>query len=144
MELEDEADVLAAGGGARLVAAVRHELAVDPDVAVVRLVEEPQEVEQGALAAARGPDDRVDLAPAGLEGDPAQHVHPAVPLPQVAVQALAADGDVGVAGLAGGGRGLAHCAVPRMTSPGCRRAARRAGTRLATMTTTTATTTAQK
>ena len=176
VKLEDKADVHAAGGGALGVAAVRHEPAVDPDVALVLPVEQAQQVEQRALAAAGRTDHGANPAAMGLERDAPEHMHPAFALAEIAVNVGAAESKVAggrrpEAGGIGFGnrhqrserskvkrlkkaskvenqkntgqrRGLlfrqVYCAVPRMTSPGSRRAARRAGMRLAAMTINTA------
>jgi hypothetical protein len=67
-----------AGRRAHGVLAVRHELAPDPDLALVGLVEEAEEVQERRLAAAGRPDDRVDLPRLRLEGEPLKDVDPAL------------------------------------------------------------------
>ena len=82
--------VLAAGGRALDVIVVGHELVTDPDGAVIRPVEQAEEIERGALAAAGRTDDGGDIAAAGLERYPAEHMHPPLPLPEITVKVLAA------------------------------------------------------
>src|SRR5690349_17855738 len=61
VELKHEADVLPASRGAVFVDAVRHQTTIDPDLALIGFIEEPQEVKQRALATARRADDRIDF-----------------------------------------------------------------------------------
>ena len=67
MELEDEADGVGAVAGR--VVEPGHVLAADPDLAGVGPVERADQVEERALAAARRPGERDELARVELERD---------------------------------------------------------------------------
>ena len=60
----------------------------------IRLVQQPEEIKQCALAAARGSDDRVDLPAMRLKGHALEHMHPALPLPEIAVEVGAAQREI--------------------------------------------------
>lgn len=156
MKLEDETDVLAPGCRPGQIVAVRHRPATDLDPALVRLIEQPEQIQQSAFTAAGWTHDRVDLSAPGLKRHALQHMDTAFALSEVPVQILAAQDDAGSGN--GGGRrekggGRRHrsmflfatrlhrpryCAVPRTMSPGSSRAARRAGITLAIITITNA------
>ena len=81
-------------GGPLGIAAEGHQALVDPDIALVLPVEQAQQVKQRALAAAGRTDHGVNLAALRLEGDALEHVHPALPLAEGAVDVGAAKRDV--------------------------------------------------
>jgi hypothetical protein len=57
-------------------------VAADPDRAAARLGEARDQLEQGGLAASRGPDDAHDLALADADLDPLEHVELAEAVPE--------------------------------------------------------------
>src|SRR5262249_40580714 len=137
MKLKHKADMGAARRSAREVVAVRHELAVDFHLSVVRLVQEAKQIKQCGFAAARRPDDGINPTALRLERYSLEHMHPPLALPEVPVEIRTPQRQrTGGCGRRDG-HGF-HCAAPRTMSPGSRRAARRAGTMLAIITMTTA------
>lgn len=146
VELKNESKMASARGGAGGIVITGHQLAIDPDLAVIRNIQKTKEVQEGRLATPGGPDHGIDFPAPRRERYPAQHVDLPLPLPQRPVQAFTPQHRVIRRGREtrrhGGGR--LHCAVPRITSPGSKRAARRAGIKLAAITITTEITTADR
>lgn len=89
VKLKNKADMFAPRRRAIEVAAIRHQLITDPDRAVIGLVEETEQVEERALATTRRAHDRRHMTSPRLKRDAAQHMHPPLTLPEVAMQVLA-------------------------------------------------------
>src|ERR1700704_5126411 len=96
MELEDEPEKLVSFPVESLIDEVGDRLVFDRDPAAVGVIEQPEDIEQSALAAARGTDDRVDGAALELERDPAQRMHTRVLLAQKAFDPFAAQRNFGL------------------------------------------------
>ena len=75
VQLEDEPHVTVAERHERCVGQPRHVAVGDADRSRVRTVEPPEQVQQGALAHARGAHDRDHVAGLDLEIEPAQDVN---------------------------------------------------------------------
>ena len=98
MELVDEAERAVAQFSASAIGQPRHGLALDLDFTAGRLVEAAEDVQQGALAGARGADDRDRLVAAHVEADIVQHVGAQVAFFVDLGHADRAQDDVGVVG----------------------------------------------
>lgn len=94
VELENETDMRAPRRRSVEIAAVRHQLTIDPDVALFLPIEESKQVEQSRLSAARRPDNRVHLSGLRVERDATQNVYTTFILPEVPVNVRAAQRDV--------------------------------------------------
>ena len=84
MELEDEAHVLVAEGGALGVAEFHDVNSVDNDATAVGLVERSHDLQEGCLACATGANDADDFAPLYVEVYALEHLKVAEALLYVA------------------------------------------------------------
>jgi len=132
VKLKDKTDVFAAGGGALDVIGVGHELVADPDGAVVRPVEQAKEIRVVLLPQPEGPTMAVTWPRRASKETPRSTC--TLPPPG---RDSGGDSRTGARCPKRTWSG-AHCDVPRMMSPGSRRAARRAGMMAAVITTTAA------
>ncbi len=114
MKLKDEADQFVAFAGQFAVGQAGDFRAADPEAAGIRLIEQTEQVEQGALAAARRADDGMHGGGRDFERDAAQDVDARLIFAEVALQVRA-------------DKSVVHCPDPRKTATGSSRAARRDG-----------------
>jgi hypothetical protein len=98
VKLEDEPKEFIPFPRQRVINEVRNRLIFDRDPAAVRVIEQAQDVEQGALAAAGGADYRVHGASFQLQGDPAQGMNLRVFLSEKALNSFAAERNFGLHG----------------------------------------------
>ena len=96
MELENEAEQLIPFLSQGVISQVGDGLVLDPDRAAVRVIEQPQDVEQSTFAATGWADDRVHRAAFELQRDSTQSMHPRIVFAQKAFDALAAERNLGV------------------------------------------------
>ena len=94
MKLKNESDVLASRRRPGFIQGVRHQPTVYPYLALVRSIQQTQQVQQRGFSASRRSDHCINFAATGLERDSSEYVHPALALPKMAVQAGATKDNV--------------------------------------------------
>jgi hypothetical protein len=96
VELEDEADFLVAEEGEFVLVEIGDDLAGDFDGAVVGLIEEAEEIEEGAFTAAGRAHDGVDALGVEMERDVVEDLDAIFILAEESVDAFAAEDEVGI------------------------------------------------
>src|SRR6266566_4729597 len=117
MELKYESDELAAFMCELVIAQMQHWLRFDRHSARIGRIEQTQNIEQRALAAARRADNSVDAARLEIERDATQRVDALLLFAQITLDRFATETDSRI-----------HTLDPRRVTTGGSSAARRAGT----------------
>src|SRR6266513_2304553 len=117
MELKDEPDELAAFMRQLIIAQMQHRLRFDGNSPRIGGVEQTENIEQRALAAARWADNSVDAAWLQIERDTAQRMDALLLFAQVTLERFATEANFRI-----------HRLDPRRVTTGGSSAARRAGT----------------